>query len=119
MRHFQMLALALLAVIALELGSINIKLPTPPAQAQQVSAPIPGALTTEHLELKKQLDALASKTDARSAKVDAKVDALATNMKNYDEKTRNRFVHLARVVYFCTSGKTPNSCDEEFKKADW
>ncbi len=72
MRHFQVLALTVLTVIAVELGLIVIKLPTPTVQAE-VSAPsaLP-PLTPEHLALKKQLDALA-----------AKLDALSSEMKGY------------------------------------
>lgn len=77
MRHFQVLALTVLTVIAVELGLIVIKLPTPTAQAQQNMAPIPGELTAEHQTLKKQLDAL-------TAKLMAKVDALSSEMKRYD-----------------------------------
>ena len=115
MRHFQVPVLALLAVIALELGSISMKLPTPTVQAQLSAPAALPELTAEHMALKRQLDTLSQKVDV----VTSKTDTLMTNMKNYDEKDRNRFIHLSRIVYFCAAGNTPTACQQEFNKPDW
>ena len=57
MRHFQVVLLALLTVIALELGFVVIKLPTPDAQAQTPprNIPTPGSLQDPHDQIRAQL----------------------------------------------------------------
>lgn len=85
MRYYQVLTLALLAMIAFELGSISMKLPTPVVQAQgQLSQPI---VSNEHEQIMNRLialgtkvDALTPKIDALSAKIDTKMGALAQGM---------------------------------------